>query len=75
MTDLEINELLKQIYYDPKTGLQVNKLYQKAKAINPNVTHKMVKEFLAEQSTAQIFQRRTVKHHYPLIADYPFQRI
>ena len=73
--DLQITELLKQVYYDPKTGLQGSKLYQKAKAINPNVTHKMVKEFLAEQSTAQIFQRRTVKHHYPLIADYPFQRI
>ena len=75
MSELTIPELLKQIYYDPKTGLQGSKLYQKAKAINSKVSHKMVMDFLSEQSTAQIFQRRTVKHHYPLIAYYPFERI
>jgi len=73
--DLEITELLKQVYYDPKTGLQGSKLYQRAKALNSKVTHQKVKDFLSEQSTAQIFKRRTVKHHYPLIATYPFQRI
>ncbi len=38
MTDPVIPELLKQIYYDPKTGLQGSKLYQKAKAIDPKIT-------------------------------------
>ena len=43
----EVDKLLKQIYYDPKTGLQGSKLYQKAKAINSKITDKMVKEFFS----------------------------
>jgi hypothetical protein len=47
--------LLKRLYYDEKTGLQsADKLYEKAKAIDKSITHRLVKEFLDNQATAQI---------------------
>ena len=48
-------ELLHNLYYNDKTGLQSgNKLYEKAKVIDNKITHKLVDEFLSEQATAQI---------------------
>ena len=46
---------LVELYYNENTGLQsANKLYEKAKVIDKNITHKMVEEFLRSQETAQI---------------------
>ena len=48
-------DLLNKLYYDEKTGLQSeNKLYEKAKIIDKTITHKLVKEYLDDQATAQI---------------------
>jgi putative transposase len=50
-----MEELLKKLYYNPLSGFQsLDKLYRKAKLIEPKITVKNVKEFLAEQETAQI---------------------
>lgn len=55
-------DLLKKLYYDPKTGLQSkDKLYRKAKAMDKTITMKSVKEFLDKQPTAQITKQHTVK--------------
>ena len=55
-------DLLKQLYYDPETGLQSkDKLYRKAKALDKTVTLKIVKEFLDKQPTAQITKQHSVK--------------
>ena len=43
-------DLLHNLYYNENTGLQsANKLYEKAKVIDKNITHKMVEEFLRSQ--------------------------
>lgn len=48
-------DLLKRLYYDPDTGFQsADKLFKKAKALDKTITSKQVKEFLSQQSTAQI---------------------
>ena len=50
-----IMDLLKKLYYDERTGFQSgNKLYDKAKVIDANITHNLVDEFLDNQATAQI---------------------
>ena len=49
------NEILKEIYYNPKTGFtNSNKLYLKAKDLGYNITHKEVNDFLNKQETTQI---------------------
>jgi len=48
-------ELLNELYYNESTGFQsADKLYRKAKKIDSSITLKQVKDFLAQQSTAQI---------------------
>jgi hypothetical protein len=50
-----MNNLLKNIYYNPTTGyLSSDKFYRKAHAINPGITHKDVVDFLKRQYTYQI---------------------
>ncbi len=45
-------ELLYKLYYDEKTGFQSKeKLYHKAKALEPSITHRLVKEFFDNQAT------------------------
>jgi len=68
-------DLLQRLYEDPRYGLSASKLYEKAKKLDSNITHKMVKEFLQKQSTNQIFTQRKVKHYYPLVADSVFFRL
>src|SRR6185312_13093251 len=70
-----MDELLERIYEDPRTGLSSSKLYTKAKAENPKITRKIVKEFLDRQSTNQIFHKRTVKNYYPIISHSVLSRI
>jgi len=48
-------ELLNELYYNESTGFQsADKLYRKANKIDSSITLKQVKDFLAQQSTAQI---------------------
>jgi len=71
-----MESLLKKIYYDPKTGLvSAEKLYQKAKLQDSQITRKHIKEFLSSQEVAQIYKERKVKHDYPLQAHNAFFRI
>ena len=50
-----MDEILKNIYYDVKTGYtSKEKLYKKAKGIDKNITLKNVKDFLDKQATYQI---------------------
>ena len=50
-----MEELLTDLYYNPKTGYSSkDKLYRRAKELDDNITLKIVKEFLDRQPTAQI---------------------
>lgn len=52
-----MDELLKNLYYNPLTGFQgLDKLYTKAKEVNKKITKKDVKEWLSTQETHQITQ-------------------
>ena len=44
------NQILKGIYYNPKTGFKsTNRLYKEANQKNNNITHSDVKKFLDQQ--------------------------
>ena len=63
---------IKQIYYDPKTGLtSEDKLYRRLKQLDPNITKKDVKEFLSSQEVNQVFKQRNVKYYFPLSSYSP----
>jgi hypothetical protein len=50
-----MEQLLKELYYNPLTGMQsADKLYKKAKSINNNITLKLVNNFLKGEASAQI---------------------
>ena len=50
-----MNEILKNIYYDVKTGfISKDKLYKKAREVDDNITLKIVQNFLDNQATYQI---------------------
>lgn len=80
-----MEDLLKKLYYDTKTGfVSADKLYKKAKELDPKITHKIVKEFIKRQATAQINKevkksRKTIYNpitgpigHYQLdLTDFP----
>jgi transposase InsO family protein len=69
-------EQLKELYYDPATGFGgVNKIYKRAKALGLNLSKAEVAKFIKSQETEQVFARRKVKHHFPLVAYAPFARI
>jgi transposase InsO family protein len=66
-----MEELLNKLYYDPSTGFQgLDKLYRKAKLVDPKVTKKRVKEWLDEQATQQITsaQKKTKKIYSTIIS-------
>ena len=47
-----MEQLLYEIYYNPKTGFQSKKqLYNKAKPLNNKITHKIVSEWFNKQTT------------------------
>jgi hypothetical protein len=55
-------EELKKLYYDPLRGfIGPNKLYEKAKEENINVSKKQVRSFVSNQETAQINKARKRK--------------
>jgi hypothetical protein len=69
-------ELLSQLYYDPTTGfISQEKLYQKAKPLDPTITRKLVKTFLSTQEIAQVHKKRHKSYQYPLTAYAPFSRL
>src|SRR4051812_34649814 len=69
-------ELLKNIYYDSKTGISsTDKLYRRVKLLHPDITRKQVNDFINSQETNQVFKRKIVKYHYPLSSYSPLQRV
>ena len=51
-SDIEKEQLFRDIYYDPKTGFQsAERLYQEALEDGINVTRKEVKQWLKSQDT------------------------
>ena len=74
--DLSGDELLKSLYYNPESGLSaVTKLYKQAKTIDKSLTIKKVKEWLKNQETNQVLSKRKIKHEYPIVAYWPFQKL
>ena len=57
-----MEELLTDLYYNPKTGYSSkDKLYRRAKELDDNITLKIVQEFLDRQPTAQILNKQKDK--------------
>ena len=55
VSERTMESVIKEAYYDIKTGfVSANKLYQKLKPDHPEITLKIVKEFVKNQSTNQI---------------------
>ena len=66
--DNTTNQLLLELYNDPKTGfVGVDKLTRRAKQYNPKITQKQVKEFLENNSIYQVFQKPTRTKSVPRI--------
>lgn len=67
-----MDELLREIYYDPETGLQgVASLYQKAKEKDAKIRRKDVEAWLKKQETVQVHApRKEVKHYYPIKSNH-----
>lgn len=62
-----MDELLRDLYYSPETGLQsAAALYRKAKQINPNITQAIVNKFYLKQNVAQQFTQRHIRSQFPL---------
>ena len=63
-----MNEILKNIYYDVKTGfISKDKLYKKAKEVDNNITLKIVQNFLDNQPTYQITKQTKKQKVYDTI--------
>ena len=53
-----MNELLDKLFNDPKTGfVGEEKLFRRAKALDPSITRKDVKQYLEENEIHQVFQK------------------
>ena len=51
-------ELLDKLFNDPKTGfVGEEKLFRRAKALDPSITRKDVKQYLEENEIHQVFQK------------------
>jgi transposase InsO family protein len=66
-----MDQILKNIYYDPETGLQgARSLYQKAVQQDKSITQKAVDEWLKRQETQQVHTTPSkIKHYYPIKAN------
>ena len=63
-----MNEILKNIYYDVKTGfISKDKLYKKAREVDDNITLKIVQNFLDNQATYQITKQTKKQKVYDTI--------
>jgi hypothetical protein len=71
-----MEEQLRSLWYAPSTGLaSATALYRRAREAGLKVTRAQVGDFVRKQETAQVFVRRKVKHHFPLVAYRPLDRI
>ena len=69
-------EELRALFYDPSKGLaSATALYRRAKEAGLSVTKQQVKDFVKAQEVAQVFVRRRVKEHFPLVAYRPYGRL
>lgn len=68
-----MEDLLRQIYYNPSTGFSgVQKLYEAVKKVNSSITRSMVSSWLKQQTAYQVHQRiEKVKHFFPIKSDGP----
>lgn len=74
----DISALLEKTYYDASTGFtNERRLYDQVKPLNPQITHKIVTEWLQSQEVAQVHKQRLIKNktYYPLTAYQPFKRV
>ena len=64
----KMEQLLHEIYYNPKTGFQSKKqLYQKAKTLNNKITQKIVSEWFNNQTTNQLTKTKPHKPQFNTI--------
>ena len=73
---MEAQDSLRELYYDPATGpASAAALCQRAKAAGVKVMQAQVREFVKSQEVSQVFKRRSVRKHFPLIAYRPIGRV
>ena len=71
-----MEEQLRSIFYDPKTGLlSTDKLWKKARSLGIKVKRREVEDFIKNQEVGQVYNRRKIKVHFPLQAYSPFERV
>ncbi len=64
-----MSKILKQLYYDPKTGLQSKTKFKAiVKKLHPEISAKEVDDFLAKQELTQINKKGTFKGFYKITA-------
>ena len=62
-------DLLKKLYYDPKTGLlSLTKFKLKVKSKYPEITHKEIDEFVKKLQLQQINSKSTFKGTFHIVA-------
>ena len=68
---------LRNLYYDPKTGYtSADKIYRKLKDNHVNITLQQVKDFIANQYTAQVNKPIVNKHRYnSIISPSPLNNV
>src|SRR5690242_7678673 len=59
--DTKLNEIIKEHYYSPTTGLvSARNLYKKLKPDHPKITLKQITEFIKNQATNQIHTAKKI---------------
>lgn len=62
------HKLLDKIFHNPKTGfIGEEKLFRRAKAYDPKITRKQIKQYLNENEIHQVFQKPRIKQRTPKI--------
>ena len=56
------NEILKNLYYNPKTGLTILNIFKKTvKKLNPDITGKEIENLYKNLETVQILKKPIIK--------------
>ena len=64
-----MSDILKKLYYDPKTGLQSKTKFKSwVRKLHPKITAKVIDEFLAKQELSQINKKETFKGFFKITA-------
>ena len=69
-----MDEYIKKEYYDIDNRFNVKSIYAKVKEKFPKVSYNDIKAVIKNQESYQVF-KRPVKHNFPLIANYAFERL